>query len=294
MASFVLSAFADEADAALAGQAAAVLSNGIHQIEMRGVNGKSVAGLTDREALEAKALLDAQGIGISSMGSPFGKYPVDQPFAPQLVAFERGLKLCQLLGAKRMRVFSFFIPEGQDASEYRGEVLHRLSRMLDLAEKAGVSLAHENEKGIYGDTDGRCLDLMEQFGDRMGFIFDPANFIQCGVEPWEAFEKLRKYIAYVHVKDAIRGEGAVVPAGMGDGNLPRILSVLALGADDMVLSVEPHLKVFSGLSSLQSEELKHRYHYPDKLAAFGAAVSALKELLRKLNFVEGGNGIWTR
>ena len=296
MAQYQLSAFADEASRMLSEQLEAMKSNGISLIEMRGVDGKSVADLTDEEAKEAKRKLDDAGAALSSLGSPYGKYPIEQPFEAHLDAFKRGLEITKILGANRIRMFSFFMPREGDTNpaSWRGKVIDQLGQMLDLADDAGIRLCHENEKGIYGDIDDRCVDLMEVYGDRMGCIFDPANFIQCGVKPIEAFPKLEKYITYMHIKDALLENGAVVPAGMGDGNVKDILDRLAAKADNMTLTLEPHLTVFDGLKNLQDEKLNHKFSYPDRLTAFNAAVSALKDILREIGFVEGGKGTWTR
>ena len=268
MAQYQLSAFADEASKVLSEQLEAMKNNGIALIEMRGVDGKSVADLTDEEAKEAKRKLDDAGAALSSLGSPYGKYPIEQPFEPHLDAFKRGLEITRILGADRIRMFSFFMPRegGVNPADWRGKVIDQLGQMLDLADEAGIRLCHENEKGIYGDIDDRCVDLMEVYGDRMGCIFDPANFIQCGVKPIEAFPKLEKYI----------------------------LDRLAARADGMTLTLEPHLTVFDGLKALQDEKLHHKFSYPDRLTAFNAAVSALKDILRDIGFIEGGKGTWTR
>ena len=296
MAQYQLSAFADEASRMLSEQLEAMKNNGIALIEMRGVDGKSVADLTDDEAKEAKRKLDDAGAALSSLGSPYGKYPIEQPFEAHLDAFKRGLEITKILGANRIRMFSFFMPREGDSkpADWRGKVIDQLGQMLDLADDAGIRLCHENEKGIYGDIDDRCVDLMEVYGDRMGCIFDPANFIQCGVKPIEAFPKLEKYITYMHIKDALLENGAVVPAGMGDGNVKDILDRLAAHANNMTLTLEPHLTVFDGLSALQDEKLNHKFSYPDKLTAFNAAVTALKNLLTDIGFIEGGKGTWTR
>lgn len=289
-----LSAFADEADQQVEKQLDALRKNGITQIELRGVDGKSVADLSDEEAAFTKKRLDDAGVRLSSMGSPYGKYPIEQDFAPHRDAFRRGLELCGILGADRIRMFSFFMPKGDDPANWRGKVLDQLGMMLDDAKEVGVLLAHENEKGIYGDTDARCVDLMEVYGDRMGCIFDPANFIQCGVRPIEAFPKLEKWITYMHIKDAILESGAVVPVGKGDGNVADILAALGGRADGMTLTLEPHLTVFDGLAKLQDEQITHKYHYASKEEAFDAAVSALKEVLIGNGYCEKETGVWAK
>ena len=127
-------------------------------------------------------------------------------------------------------------------------------------------------------------------------MFDPANFIQCGVRPAEAMPKLKDHIAYMHIKDALLADGSVVPCGKGDGRLAELLGQMALRADGMVLSLEPHLAVFEGLKGLQEEEVKHKYVYGSSREAFSAAAEALKETLKTIGFapMEGSTGTWIR
>ena len=123
MAKFILSAFADEASPQLDEQIEALKQAGIFCVEMRGVDGKSVKDLTDKEALDARAQLDKAGICVSSMGSPFGKIGVNDDFEPHFEEFKRALELCKMLGTKRMRMFSFYYPKGEDPAQFRDEVL---------------------------------------------------------------------------------------------------------------------------------------------------------------------------
>ena len=281
MAKFVLSAFADEASPMLDEQIKALKEEGISLIELRGVDGKNVSGLTIEEAANVKAKLDAAGICLSALGSPYGKASLGQAFDEHLASFKHGLELCKVLDCKRIRMFSFY-PAGP-VEESREEVLRRLEIMLALAEEAGVQLVHENEKGIYGDDTARNADLLNHFGDRLGFAFDPANFIQCGVNTLEAYEQLHDRITYMHIKDALLADGAVVSAGNGDGHVAEILSRLNAERDgEVILTVEPHLTVFAGLQNLQDEELKHHESYPDSRSAFHAAVSSLKGIIEKI------------
>ena len=278
MNTFQLSAFADEAAVDFADQLAALKKHDIHLLEFRGYNGKNVSKLTDVEARSARCMMDDAGIGLSALGSPYGKYPIEADFSIHRADFQRGLELAHLLGADKIRMFSFFIPAATDAAAWRGKVIDQLGEMLDMAEKENILLCHENEKGIYGDTDDRCLDLLETF-PKLGCVFDPANFIQCGVNVGPAFERMLERITYMHIKDALMESGAVVPAGYGDADFAALISRLRSLAKPMVLTLEPHLAVFKGLSDLQGEALLHKYTYPDDMAAFSAAVEAVKALL---------------
>lgn len=280
MAKFILSAFADEASPMLDEQIAALQQESISLIELRGVDGKNVSSLTLEEAKAVKAKLDAAGIRLSALGSPYGKASLGVSFDEHMALFQHGLELCKVLDCRRIRMFSFYPAEGVSPEDSRKEVLRRLEIMVQLAAEAGVLLVHENEKGIYGDDTARNADLLNHFGDRMGFAFDPANFIQCGVKPIEAFEALHDRITYMHIKDAFLSDGAVVCAGHGDGNVPEILRRLnAEREEEVILTVEPHLTVFAGLKDLQDEELRHHETYPDSRTAFHAAVQALKDII---------------
>ncbi len=283
MAQFMLSAFADEAADSLDQQLEALRAEGIGLIELRGVDGKSCADLTPAEAGRVAKVLREAGVAISALGSPYGKYPIERPFEPHMAAFRHGLELCEKLGCRRVRMFSFFIPEGDDPAKWRGAVLDRLAAMLDAAEEAGVQLVHENEKGIYGDTDARCLDLLSRFDGRLGCAFDPANFIQCGVDPLAAYERLHGRITYMHIKDALKADGSVVRAGRGDGSVREILSRLDQERKgEVILTVEPHLALFGGLKGLQQDVLKRGESFPDQPTAFHAACAALKDILKEM------------
>ena len=84
-------------------------------------------------------------------------------------------------------------------------------------------------------------------------IFDFANFVQCGQDTLEAYEMLKSYIAYIHVKDALKSDQSVVPAGYGDGNVAVILKRLSASGFDGFLSLEPHLFEFEGFHALEKD-----------------------------------------
>ncbi len=142
-------------------------------------------------------------------------------------------------------------------------------------------LLHENEKGIYGDTALRCLDLLQALNcSYVKATFDPANFVQCGEDTIDAFEMLEYYIEYMHIKDAKSGCGTVVPAGQGDGNIDYILQKLHKRGWSGFLSLEPHLGNFEGFADLeQTTEVKKDTSGPEK---FEIAYSALAQIVKRI------------
>ena len=137
MAQFIISAFADEASASLEGQIAALKRNGLCLIEPRSINGNMV-DKTDEELTEIANELKKNGILVSSLGSPIGKYPIDEPIEAHMKTFERALAACKILGTDRMRIFSFYVTPDRLA-ECRDEVMRRMRMMLDRAKEEGIS-----------------------------------------------------------------------------------------------------------------------------------------------------------
>jgi sugar phosphate isomerase/epimerase len=270
---FKLAAFADEADGKLTGQIKAMKENGIGLLEIRGVDGENIADISENKAKEIRKRLDDEGIRVWSLGSPYGKIGINDAFEPHLESFKKGLELSNLLGAERIRLFSFYVPSGEE-EKYRNAVTDRLGAFVSAAAGTGIILCHENEKGIYGSMAKRCEYIHKTFPE-IKAVFDPANYVQCGQDTKEAWDLIAPYVEYMHVKDAL-ADGSVTPAGKGIGNLPYLLK----NYKGSVLTIEPHLSVFDGFEKLEAaEKTTTSYIYPTSRIAFDAAVSALKELI---------------
>lgn len=269
---WTLTGFADEISPNLEEQLDTLTAESMRFMELRSVWNRNVLDLTDRELGGIKTALAERGIGVSSIGSPIGKVPVTDPFEPHVDRFRRALEAAHALDAPYVRVFSFFIPEGEHPGLYRDEVLGRMGALAGEAEGSGVTLLHENEKQIYGDVPKRCREILEEVGSpALRAAWDPANFVQCGVtRPYsEGFEALRPFVEYVHVKDAVAETGGVVPAGEGDGELRETVSALRASGFDGFFSLEPHLASAGRYSGFSGPEL------------FRTAAGAFKDLLRE-------------
>jgi len=240
---FIVSAFGDEISPHLEEQIRVLLANDIHFLELRGVEGKVIIDYPLQEVKTTQQKLSDAGIGVSAVGSPIGKIPITEAFAPHLERFKKTIEVAHTLKTTSIRMFSFYMPPGSDPANHREEVLERWRQFIEAARGSGLTLLHENEKGIYGDTASRCLDLLDSLDcPDVKATFDPANFVQCGEETYPyAFKLLHKHIAYMHIKDARFEDGSVTPAGEGDGKLPEILADLKQSGYEGFLSIEPHL-----------------------------------------------------
>ncbi len=259
---WILTGFADEAGPDLVEQIALFGELGLSALDLRSAWGKNVISMSDAQITEAKRLLDAAGLAVSSVASPIGKISILDEFGPHLAKAEHAARLAQVLGTPYVRVFSFFMPNGDDPDMHRDEVLRRMAALSDVAERHDVVFVHENEKDIYGDVPHRCVDIVESVGSsHLRLAFDPANYVQCGVRPFtDAYAMVRPYIEYMHIKDAVFGTGDVRVAGEGEGEIREIVRALHADGFSGYFSIEPHLGSFDAFGGQCGPELWRRAH----------------------------------
>jgi sugar phosphate isomerase/epimerase len=240
---WTLAGFADEIDPDPDIQFSTLNELGIRFVEFRSAWDTNVLDLDDDQIARIKQKLASHGIRVSAVGSPIGKVGIDDDFDAHLARFDRALWVAEQLETTYIRLFSFFIPEADDPAAHRDEVLRRMSALVVRSRGHDVVLCHENEKSIYGDVPARCLDLVKSVGsERLRLVWDAANFVQCGVRPYtDGYVRLRPYLEYVQIKDAVFETGQVVPAGQGDGEIDRTNRALYGDGFEGFFSMEPHL-----------------------------------------------------
>lgn len=279
----IISAFADEYNADPTTHASFLESEGIRYIEPRFVGGKNISDLAENEVREYKKILDAHGISASSIGSPLGKINLADSFDEHLEVAKRIFEAAAVLGAERVRMFSFYLREGQTREDARGEVIDKLGRLCDLAEKYKLTLCHENEAKIYGEDAEHCLDLVTSLDGRLKCVFDMGNFVLDGVEPYpHAYEMLKPYIEYFHIKDSL-SLGAIVPAGKGEAKIAEILAEHNTYSEKpFFATLEPHLETFSGLNKLVGKSFENPYKFETGEIAFASALSLFKDIVKNI------------
>jgi 3-dehydroshikimate dehydratase len=260
---FTLSAFADEISPDPQEQIDVLARCGVRHIELRSILKTNVLDLTDLQVAELKSLLDKNGFRLSAIGSPVGKVKIDQPFDPHLKRFERAVELCKVFGTPNIRVFSYYKPDADDWAKWRGEVLVRMWEQVLRAEKAGVRLLHENEHNIYGDDPRRVVDLLQTVdGPHLRAVYDAANYVFCGYDPWQGWQMTKPWTAHLHIKDWVAGARHGSLAGEGQGRLPEVIADVA-GSYDGFAVLEPHLLGGGPTGGVTGPEL-----FPKAVAAF--------------------------
>ena len=169
-------------------------------------------------------MLRDRGFGLSAIGSPIGKIRINEPFEHHLERFERALDLADFYECPRIRVFSYYIPRGRPGDpSRRGHPPDGRDRP-DAPPNAAVTLFLENEKGIYGDTAARVAEILET-------VDSPASArLRPGQLPRSRPVDRRGLVAapalvQPHPRQGLRHEAqANVPAGQGDGQIPRLIA----------------------------------------------------------------------
>jgi sugar phosphate isomerase/epimerase len=278
--SVTLSAFGDEIAISLEDQLKHLRSLNVPGLECRTAWGVNVLKLTDEQAQQVRDLCDEAGITVNCLGSPVGKSPLAAPIQNELNNIDRLIEIGNIMGTKRIRIFSFYpddISTNAHYDQHVGEVVDRLGALTEKAAAAGFTLLHENEKDIVGDTPERCTQLMSGVNHpNLRFIWDPANFVQVGVKAGvdNYWDSLEPYIDYIHIKDALLDAGTVKPAGEGDGQVPEMLTRLKNMGYNGILALEPHLKVAGHSGGFSGED------------GMTTAVNALRKVMTEVGLSE--------
>lgn len=282
MATFKLSAFADEYSPVLDEQLDVLSREGFTYLEPRAVDGKNISDLNNDELALMKQKLDASGIRVDSVGSPLGKIKLSDDFSAHLEKTRRTCEIACALGAKRVRVFSFFL-DGKSVFEARGQVMDQLGQMLDVADSYGLTFCHENEANIFGESPENCLELLKTFEGRLRCVYDMGNFVFCNYYPYpKAYNMLKPYIDYFHIKDSFPNR-AVVPPGCGEAQIKTVLADYNKeSSGEVILTLEPHLHAFVGLKQLTDNGIAQPYSYPTGKDAFLDAAHRLQAIVAEI------------
>ncbi len=267
-----ISAFADEIAQDLTTQMDVCEANGVKCIDVRGIDGENCSKFSLQAVAEYRKQLDDRGFDVPCLGSPIGKITMDDDFQAHLDLLKHCAEVAKGFGTDRIRMFSFYPSQGKQIADQREAVFDRMGKMIDVARQQDVVLYHENEKSIYGARPDGVRDLLEAFGgDRFKGIFDPANYVEEDVKPYDDGwrQGLAERTDYFHIKDKVPGEPTCCPAGQGHGQFDEIFADLAQRDWSGYMTLEPHMKAAGQFEGFTGPEL------------FAKAVAGLKQTCDK-------------
>lgn len=217
----------------------------------------------DRNIYRCEQVLNEFGIGVACITFPAA-------FSPELVArpeeylqaLEKAIDVAKVLNSKLVNCYCyhFALEKGASIEPF----VRLMQRAAKYAEDNGVTLLLENEAHDATGTVGGMLKILEAVSSKaFKTTYDPVNYYQANEEGYPAaYECLKKYIAYVHVKGGClfnanlhseKTKGGTLTGRLSEGyinypplsdsavNTERILSRLTEDKYEGIIMIEPHV-----------------------------------------------------
>jgi len=222
------------------------------------------------EGLEKSiALIRSSGIRVCAL-STWTHLFLTEGIEPQQALLIQAISVAEQIGAPLVNTY-FGHGKGLDDERAIDIYARNIEPCLKEAAARGITICLENEFDVLGD-DPDCSDitrrpesirvLMEKVDSpHFRVTFDACNFYFAGAEPYPyAYEALKDYIGYVHMKDGTRfrspipgrenplvftdhsGQYFCVPVGQGVINHQCLLSRLKADGYEGFFTVEPHVE----------------------------------------------------
>ena len=258
-----LAVITDEIDTDLEHSLAVMAEYGVKGAELRQIWDKNISEAPREYWQRAKDLLDARGMSVVGIASPFYKCDLpgaapDGPAGPlhsasarglgdQITLLERCIEAAHFFDTKLIRTFSFW-KSGPLTPEQEETIVDAYAEPAVMAERAGVTLIIENEHSCCLGTAAQTARVLEEINSPfVRAVWDPGNAYMAGEEPFPTgYEAIKDFVAHVHVKDAAVSEGALEPEWtvVGEGKIDWAGQFAALQRDDYSgwLSLETHYR----------------------------------------------------
>ncbi|GAB4565497.1 MAG: hypothetical protein Kow0047_16160 [Anaerolineae bacterium] len=232
---------------------------GLRWVELRSINRRNIADLTDEEMQDVRRELDRRGIKVSSIASPYLKcwlyaeapaqrgdtfFSQAHDYEAHRKVLERSIAAAHIFDTRIVRIFTFW-KEPDPTPEMWDLIAERLAESARVAEKEDVILAIETEHAVNAATGKQVREMIDRVNSpAVQAIWDPGNVVWAGEDPIADYEHLRGHIVHVHFKDAILlPDGRTQPAVLGEGKVgyPKPLELLKTDGWEGGISLEPHM-----------------------------------------------------
>ena len=229
-------------------------------IEIHALWDKNIEELSKEEVYEAKRLVAKYGLKVSVISSTLFLQchldPSDTAFKPiddyfitisgsyeeHIRALSHCIELCEIFNTDKIRAFGFIKERGVEDQGAVSKIIDRLSKPVEMVEKAGMTLLLENCPHTYLQFGSLTKEVINQV-DSKNFraLWDPANALRSHGVPYpDDYLQIRGLFAHMHAKDiSMEGKRHMVPLGEGTIDYRGILAGLVEDGYDGVISLEP-------------------------------------------------------
>ena len=243
-----LVAIGDEIGTTIEEQIESLKLANIQYIEIRKINDKYLWEFTQQELLELKKILEKENIKVMTLDSPVGKKTMTYERKKEL--FEIYIKMSKIFKNKYIRIFSNI---GKELTEE--SIKASIKQYCKKAKKAKIELIMENERKTFAKSPKDCLELIEN-ENNINILFDPENAFFEGYEILEEYEKSKKRITYIHLRDFDTKLSQYAYLGNGDLRVKELLDKLKNDEFNNIISIETHLPMNNSGKTKQELFLK--------------------------------------
>ena len=255
----IISGFTDEVSGDLDIQVRALKELGWNHIDLRTVDGKNVSVLSDEEFAHVHRTLEENGITIACFGSTVANWgrEVNSDLERDLEELRTSIRHMHTAGVKYIRIMSYKVgkpvPLGSPMEE---QVIASIRKIVEIAEDNGVVCLHENCQTWGGQSHEHSLRLLEAVDSpALRLVYDTGNPVSmkdvsgnapyCYQDSYLFYEKVKEFVDYIHIKDAVveHDEPRYVFPGKGGGRVREILKSAAEERPGLPISIEPHVAV---------------------------------------------------
>jgi sugar phosphate isomerase/epimerase len=252
---FTRAVITDEISQDLDLAAAMIKRFGLDQMEIRTAWDVRIDNMTPEQLQRIKDTAQRNRLGVVCLATPFLKCDLGNraEYLEHLQILRHSIVAAHTLGARIIRTFTFW--KQGDLMPHFDAIVDAYAEPARIAAGEGVVLAVENEPACYVGTGAEAADFLAAVDSPVvRAVWDPGN--ACWTERERAvpdgYERIKPFIAHVHVKDVkLKGEGGQPEAtvlGQGDVDIPGQLAALVRDGYTGCASLETHYRVKAHLS----------------------------------------------
>lgn len=221
------------------------LSWGITKYEIRCLATGRVPGVEPAEWSDLLLAVKQHGVAITALSPGIFKHTLLQTeeLERELAdVLPRTIVMARECGAPLIIVFGFKrLPD--EPADHHVIAVDYLRRAAEIAGRAGVTIAIENEPGFHCDTGAHTRRMIEEVGSTaLGANWDPCNAYGTDEVPFpDGYETMKPVIVNVHAKDTIAGS-LIQCVPIGEGAIDWKGQMRALMHDRIVghVTIETH------------------------------------------------------
>lgn len=222
---------------------------GVEYFELKRMYGKRMPDITDEEVRLVRSVLSANAATLSSLAPGLFKIPLDK----DLIALEAGprfdqtIELAERLDTRSIVIFGFIRDDLHAEADALRQIIDVLGTVATRAEREGLTLFLENDRGLWGESPASVLQIAEAINSpAFKLNWDPGNLVGAFPEaPYPTgYDLVRRHVGHLHVKDAKAaiGEKQFAHAMMGSGDVDWVGQFERLIRDGFegYCVIEPH------------------------------------------------------